>query len=491
MTAGEDHRRGVANGHSAMELAAVTTEECLQRLVTSRDGLTPTEAKARLVRFGCNALPRARRKPLWLVLGSNFVHLFAILLWLAALLAWLAGMPELTVAIVAVVIVNGLFSYWQQYRAEQAVETLESLLPRRVSVRRGGTELAIDAQDVAIGDILVLREGTSIPADARVIAAERLRVDASALTGESRPVTRTVFPARGVGKTATELPNILLAGTLATSGRSEAVVFATGEHTEFGRLATLTHGQPEQPSPLQREIREMTRTITVIAVAMGLVSFALGAGLGHLTPVEGFLFALGIIVANVPEGLLPTISLALALGVRRMAARKAIVKRLERVETLGAVTVIVTDKTGTLTKNQMTVRRLWCGRQQYEVTGAGYDFNGQVQSADSFHTDNQDVTTTLRVAALCCDARLIPPARDGQPWLAIGDPTEAALLMAAMKAGITDHVLTRFPRLAELPFDSVRKRMTTIQQTASGPMACVKGAPSEVLFHVPSSRQEL
>jgi magnesium-transporting ATPase (P-type) len=474
-------QHNVVNSHTAIEFVSLSADECLDRLVTSRAGLSLAEANARLRTFGRNTLPRARHAPWWIALGSNFVHLFAVLLWIAALLAMFAGMPELTLAIVLVVIINGLFSYWQQYRAQQAVEALESLLPRRVSVRRGGAEVAIDVVEVALGDILTLSEGTAIPADARVIADERFRVDTSTLTGESRPVTRIASPAEIAGKTASEMSNIVLAGTLVVSGRAEVVVFATGENTEFGRLASLTHDQPHQLSPLQSEIQRMTRTITVMALAMGLVFFALGAGLGRLTLVEGFLFALGIIVANVPEGLLPTISLALALGVRRMAARKAIVKRLERVEALGAVTVIVTDKTGTLTKNQMTVRRIWCGRQEHEVTGTGYDQEGLIQSPDISSSGLEDVATTLRVAALCCDARLIPPSHSGQPWQAIGDPTEAALLVAAKKAGITDGLLARFPRLAELPFDSVRKRMTTIQQSDSGPIACVKGAPSEVL----------
>ena len=260
----QSSQQGVANGHTAIECAGLSAEECLARFVTSRNGLNLAEANARLARFGRNTLPRARRAPWWIALGSNFVHLFAILLWIAALLATLAGMPELTLAIVLVVIVNGLFSYWQQYRAQQAVEALESLLPRRVSVRRGGTDLAIDAKEVALGEILILSEGTSIPADARVIVAERLRVDASTFTGESRPVARTAAPTEVAGKTTTELSNMVLAGTLVVSGRAEVVVFATGEHTEFGQAA-LTHGQPDQPSPLQREIQRLMHTITILA----------------------------------------------------------------------------------------------------------------------------------------------------------------------------------------------------------------------------------
>ena len=474
-------RAGHRNGHLAADFAGLTAEQSLEQLVTSRDGLASAEARARLVRFGRNLLPQARRTPWWISLGSNFIHLFALLLWLAALLAWLAGMPELTLAIGLVVIINGLFSYWQQYRAQHAVAALQSLLPRRVSVRRDGAECVIDAADVAVGDMLVLGEGVSIPADARLILAERLRVDASSLTGESRPVARDAAPVRAIEKSPAELSNILLAGTLITRGRAEAVVFAVGQHTEFGRLAALTHSQPDQPSPLQRELKRMTWTITALAVAMGLIFFALGAGLGQLTPVEGFLFALGIIVANVPEGLLPTLSLALALGVRRMAGRQAIVKKLERVEALGAVTAIVTDKTGTLTTNQMTVRRIWYDGQDFELTGTGYSPDGRIQCASQQADARQSVVPMLRTAALCCDARLVAPETGGKVWQVVGDPTEAAIVVAAQKAGITADVLAQFPRLVELPFDSIRKRMTTIQQAEVGPIACVKGALSEVL----------
>lgn len=462
-------------------LAAIDATEVYERLVTSHDGLSAIEARARLLRFGPNSLPRAERTPWWIALGSNFVHLFAVLLWVAALLAWLAGMPELTLAIALVVVVNGVFSYWQQYRAERAVEALESLLPRHVTVRRDGQETVIDAQQVAIGDALVLGEGDAIPADARVVAASRLRIDMSSFTGESRPVVRTAEKSDVAGKSINELPNILLAGTHVSSGRAEAIVCATGSHTEFGRLAVLTRSQLDQPSPLQREITRMIRSITVIAVVMGLASFAIASGLGQLTAVEGFLFALGIIVANVPEGLLPTISLALALGVRRMAVRRAIVKRLERVEALGAVTVIVTDKTGTLTKNAMTVRHVWSPQSQCTITGSGYDPQGQLVPVEGSTDDLSDGRLALLTAALCCDARLASPSGPDQPWQVMGDPTEAALLVAARKAEITEEMLVRYPRLAELPFDSIRKRMTTIRQMEAGPVACVKGALNEVL----------
>jgi magnesium-transporting ATPase (P-type) len=474
----------LGDGNGAFDLASLDAEEVFERLVTSQNGLTSAEATARLRQFGQNLLPRFRPEPWWISFGGNFTHLFALLLWFAAILAWLAGMPQLTFAIVLVVLINGFFSYWQQHRANVAVAALESLLPHRVSVRRDSQDLVVDSEQITVGDLLVLGAGSSVPADARIVVADGLRVDTSSLTGESRPVVRDAASTTVTSQTVTDLPNLLLAGTLVTAGSAQAVVFATGKCTEFGQLAALTFRQPDQPSPLQREVRKITRTITVVSLIMGLLFFAIGSGFGTLTAAESFVFALGIIVANVPEGLLPTITMALALGVRRMAARNAIVKRLDRVEALGAVTTIVTDKTGTLTKNEMTVRSIWCGCREYEITGTGYGPAGSVEEAlggDVSQGNARDIVNLLQTAALCCDARVLAPNRPRGSWRCIGDPTEAAIIVAGEKAGVTEESVRQFVRLAEIPFDSSRRRMSTVQQGPDGILACTKGAVTEVL----------
>lgn len=469
----------ISNGLiSAAQAASLVQKAVLCRLHSAVEGLADDEAQARLARFGQNVLPRPVRTPWFVQLARNIVHLFAILLWLGALLAWVAGMPQLAVAIVIVVLINGVFSYWQQYRAQQAVDALEQLLPRRAKLRRSGVERVVNATEVAVGDIVLLEEGDSIPADLRLLSAARLRVDISALTGESRPVTRQVDPKQGDKSEAViDLPNIVLAGTLVATGKAEGVAIATGQKTEFGRLAQLTHEQPPQLSTLERELARITRLITYLALGMGVLFFVLGAGVARLSWTQGFLFALGIIVANVPEGLLPTLSLALAMGVRRMAARNAIVKRLERVETLGAVTVIVTDKTGTLTENQMTVREIWQPAAQFSVAGQGYAPVGEIQCSEG---SNDDLPQLLLTAALCCDAQLRPHLGHG-PWTVVGDPTEGAILTAARKGGISPEELQRYPRLTEVPFDSIRKRMTTVQCHDQELLACTKGALDEVL----------
>lgn len=457
--------------------AQCAPEEALSKLGATPDGLNADEATRRLQLHGFNSLPHVAKAPWYVELSKNFIHLFALLLWAGAALSWVAGMPQLAWAIVIVIIVNGLFSFWQEFQAERAAEALAALLPHQVTVRRDGTEQRISTTEIVPGDILILTEGEAVPADARLLKAERLRIDASSLTGESRPVPRSIESAETSGKTGILLPNLVFAGTSVVSGYGEAVVFATAAATEFGHIAQLTQAQDERLSPLQQELQKITTVVTLLAVGFGVLFFLVGTLVGGLRPIEGFLFAVGIIVANVPEGLLPTLTLALALGVRRMAQRNALVKRLSAVETLGATTVILTDKTGTLTENEMTIREVWTGGTHFTISGVGYGIEGVVEPSDHEST----VVELLRTAALCCDARLVPPNTERPHWSIIGDPMEAAILVAATKVGMTEEKLAAWPRIVELPFDSTRKRMTIIHHIDGQPVACVKGAPSELM----------
>jgi magnesium-transporting ATPase (P-type) len=274
---------GLSEQGAATDWARLTDEEVIARLDTCRAGLDAAEAAARSARYGPNTLPHAERTPWYVELSANFVHFFALLLWAAAGLAAFAGMPQLAWAIVAVILVNGLFSYWQEYQAERAAEALAALLPQQVRVRRAGQEQLVLAAELVPGDLLVLTEGEAVPADARLIAAERLRLDLSALTGESRSVPRAVAPVEPGGRSAAELPNLVFAGTTVASGCGEAVVFATGRATEFGRLAHLTQAQPERPTPLQREIARVTRVVTILSVSVGVAFFVIGTSIGGLS----------------------------------------------------------------------------------------------------------------------------------------------------------------------------------------------------------------
>jgi Ca2+-transporting ATPase len=447
-------------------------------LQTTAQGLSSTEASERLARFGANALPPAPRRPLILRLGDQLLHGMALLLWVAGALAFAAGTPALGWAIWAVVLINGLFSFWQEYQAERSLEALRRALPQRVRVWRDGQLQERDAAELVPGDRIALEEGDQVPADGRLVAASALSLDLAVLTGESLPVARHARPIpSGRGDLPVrEQANLVLAGTTVVQGRGEALVYATGAETEFGHVARLTAGSERGKSSLEREVGRIVRTITTIAVAMAVLSFALSWLLVGLGPLPSLVFAMGILVANVPEGLLPTVTLALAIAVRRMARERALVRRLSAVQTLGSVSVICSDKTGTLTCNRMALRATW-------LPGG----------------DNSLEAALLEGACLCSNAHL-ERGGGGPHW--IGDPTEAALLVAADERQIDRENLRRsHPRRRELPFDSRRRRMTVVVEAGDKELlAITKGAPVEVIAHcsaqlgaggpVPLNRQE-
>ncbi|MEW6106204.1 MAG: cation-transporting P-type ATPase [Bacillota bacterium] len=433
-------------------------------------GLTQAEARVRLQRYGRNTIRRVAATSLTLKLLSHFTHLMALLLWAGGLIGFLAQLPQLGVAIWLVNCVNGIFSFWQEYRAEKATAALQRVLPAYARVLRDGQERRVLAEELVPGDVILLAEGDRISADARVVQEAELRIDQSTLTGESHPVRKTAEAVlRPDLMTRAELPNLVFAGTSVAAGTGTAVVFATGMATEFGNIAHLTQSVGEDLSPLQQEMIRTTTVITAIAVAVGSLFFGLALVLTHVTVAESLIFAMGMIVAFVPEGLLPTVTLALAMGTQRMARRHALIKHLSAVETLGCTTVICTDKTGTLTQNAMTVRELWVAGRRLTVTGVGYAPEGQILEGGrpvAPATDG-DLHQLLVAAGLCTDARLLPPHRESPQWTVLGDPTEAALRVVAAKGGVDlEAEAQRAPRLRELPFDSRRKRMTTIHQGA-------------------------
>ena len=474
-------------------------------LATTAGGLTADVASARLAQYGRNELHEARRVPLYRKLLANFTHLMAMLLWIAGGLAFVAGMPQLGVAVWLVVVLNGVFSFWQEYKAERATEALRKLLPVYARVLREGQEQRIAAEELVPGDVMLLSEGDAISADGRLVQAFELRVDQSTLSGESRPVRKGSDAVAGTDLARAELPNLVFAGTHVVAGTGRAVVFATGMATEFGKIAALTQAMGDQLSPLQKEIAVLTRIVSVFAVVAGLIFFAVSTLVAGMKLLEAFIFAIGMIVAFVPEGLLPTVTLSLAMGVQRMVKRNAIVKRLSSVETLGCTSVICTDKTGTLTQNEMTVRELWVGGRTFAVTGTGYVPEGEVREEKGVQSalgsaPGEDLRQFLVAAVRCNNARLLAPEEDkaGQHgWRILGDPTEAALLVVAVKAKVDlAQAAMDWPLVRELPFESQRKRMSTIHQAratgdsaaerrpeglADGHVAFVKGAPKEIL----------
>jgi Ca2+-transporting ATPase len=496
-------------------------EQVYETLGTASRGLSQFEADLRLQRYGANELPEPPQRPLWLRFVDQLTHFMALLLWVAGILAFISHTPQLGWAIWAVIWINAIFSFWQEYQAEQALAALKKVLPMQIKVYRDGELTLIPARELVRGDVVQLEEGDRISADARLILAESLYIDLSVLTGESLPVARNPHPVRPrqvaavrAGKPLlhagehpmqervqpAEIANLVLAGASVAAGRGVAVVYATGAQTEFGHVAHLTTMVKREPSTLEVQISHIVRVVTAIAVGMGILVFLLTSLLVGMELKESFVFAIGIIVALVPEGLLPTVTLSLAMGVQRMARRNALVRRLSAVETLSATTVICTDKTGTLTKNEMTVRRLWVPSQNHpsnpssgaiEVTGVGYDpTTGQVQIPKTFEAPWR-VELLLAGAALCSNARLVHLAGPSR-WQEIGDPTEAALLVAAIKAGLQPETLQQqAPRVREVPFDSRRRMMTVVLDWHLSKLwtnehrylSFTKGAPLEVLRH--------
>jgi len=425
-------------------------------------GLSTAEAARRLAQVGPNAIVEAPGPSHLRQFLANFAGLFALLLWAGAALALVAGMPALSVAIVVVIVVNAGFSYFQERRAENAVAALRRMLPVLVRVRRDGQVVEIPNDEVVPGDVLLLAPGDRVAADGELLEAIDLRVDESTLTGESAPVA----PDR-----------MLFAGTYVTAGTAEALVTATGMSTRFGRIAALAQQTPRERSPLERELDRLTRLVALLAVAVGVLFFVV-AGVAGMGLTDRFVFAIGVTVALVPEGLLPTLTLSLALATQRMAKRGALVRRLSSVETLGQTTVICTDKTGTLTQNEMTVQRVWTPAGELTVEGAGYEPFGRFRAGDRV-VDPAPIAELLRAGLLCNDARLI----HGQGgWSVLGDPTEAALVVLAEKGGLRhEQEAARAPRLLELPFSSERKRMTSVHLAGGERVAYVKGAAEVVL----------
>ncbi|MCG2796740.1 MAG: cation-transporting P-type ATPase [Actinomycetia bacterium] len=451
---------------------------------SSTEGISSDEAEQRLERYGANVIEEKRATPLWRKILSNFTHFFAILLWIAGILAFVGGTPELGYACFAVVFINAAFTFWQEYKAEKAIENLKKILPRKARVIRDGRETEIEAEHLVPGDLISLEAGNHISADARLVQVSEMQVDNSALTGESEPQRRRSGALSVENAALADIPNLVFAGTNVTAGGGKAVVYATGMDTEIGKIAGMTQAVKEEPSPLQKEMGRVTKIIAVIATSLGVIFFALGAFVIDMGQTASFIFAVGIIVANVPEGLLPTVTLSLAMGTQRMAHRHALIKKLSSVETLGSTTVICTDKTGTLTANEMTVREVWAGGLLVHVGGTGYEPVGEFdcKAARSESVKESVLRELFRIASFCNNARLLPPDEDRERWSILGDPTEASLLVAARKSGFDyTRELQSMPRRYELPFDSKRKRMTTIHASGGGVRALVKGAPREVM----------
>ncbi len=453
-------------------------------------GLDPTLASERLSQVGPNALREAPPKPLWKKFLAQFNELVVWILIAAAVISGVLGDVVDTIAILAIVLLNGCIGFFQEHRAERALAALAKLSAPTAKVIRAGKSLSIPAQELVPGDRIELEAGDNVPADARLTLAYGLRVQESSLTGESSAVEKQ--PAEGLrGETPLgDRRNMVFMSTVVTAGKAEAMVTGTGMETELGRIAGLLAREESEPTPLQRRLDELGKYLVIGCLGIVAVVFALEfSRTGKF--IDVLVRSISLAVAAVPEGLPAVVTLTLALGLKRMVRRHVLIRRLPSVETLGSVTVICSDKTGTLTRNEMTVRTLYAGGEWFRVTGGGYAPHGEFQKFANTPTDAAPPVTvdpkqpgalhdTLAVAYYCNHARVEPVEENPQNWRVIGDPTEGALVVAAMKGGIASEPPPGHA-IFEIPFDSDRKAMSLVYESPAGRRMFTKGAPEVVL----------
>jgi len=467
------------SGTAAVPWHTLTSGAVLERLAATPQGLAAAEASRRLAEHGPNALEAAPRVRPWRVFLRQLQNILILLLLVATGLSAMLGHGLEAAAIGAIIVLAVLLGFVQEYRAERALDALRQMAAPTATVVRDGREVEVPARELVPGDVILLGAGDRIPADARLLEAINLHTEESALTGESVPVSKETGPMAASDLPVGDRRNMVWAGTIVTYGRGRGVVVATGRETEFGRIAGLLQTIETGKTPLQDNLDRVGRALARAALAV--VAVIVGLGLLRGQPfIDMLVFGIALAVAVVPEALPAVVTISLAIGVQRMARRNALVRRLLAVETLGSTSVICSDKTGTLTKDEMTVRRLAVAGRVLEVSGAGYapvgefSLDGRVVEADDA------LLALLRAAALASDARLVRD-NDGR-WQLKGDPTEGALVVAAMKAGLDVAALEQgFPRIAEIPFTSESKRMTTLHAGPAGPVAFVKGAPEVIV----------
>lgn len=462
---------------------SITLHEIAQLLKSDPEqGLSDAQAAEHRQRFGANELAEAPRTPLWVRLARQFNQLVIWILIAAAIVSGFLGDTVETVAILAIVLLNGLIGFFQEERAEQALAALRKMSSPQAKVTRGGKTQSLPATQIVPGDRIELEAGDYVPADARLIEAFSLRVQEASLTGESTPVEKDAHAELEAATSLGDRENMVYMGTVVSAGKASGLVVGTGMQTELGHIAGLLQRQEAEQTPLQRRLEELGRVLVYLCLVLVAAVFGLQMLRGGEL-LEVFLVSVSLAVAAVPEGLPAVVTLALALGLQRMAKRNALVRKLPSVETLGSVTVICTDKTGTLTRNEMTVRTLVTSDNEYEVTGTGYAPQGEFRQGDKAldkPLERPDLRLLLTAGARCNDAKLTQKENE-DAWKIVGDPTEGALLVAARKAQL-DIESDGHKLVSELPFDSQRKAMSVLIRERDGGMAVyTKGAPEVIL----------
>jgi Ca2+-transporting ATPase len=500
ITASNPPLEAVVNGEDIWHVLEAT--EIVQALKTSpNQGLSEEEARRRLEQFGPNELEEAAKPSLFQLIFEQFNNFIVIVLIVAALIAAILSDYIEAAAILAIVVLNAILGVVQERKAEEALAALRRLAAPDALVLREGHRRTCPAGELVPGDVVFLEAGNFIPADLRLIETVNMRIEEAALTGESVPVTKDAHLVLTQDMALGDRRNTAFSGTVVSYGRGKGVVVSTGMRTQIGMIATMLQAMHEEPTPLQRKLDQLGKALGIAALGVCLLVFGVGWIRG-IAPLEMFLVAVSLAVAAVPEGLAAVVTITLALGMREMITRHALIRRLSSVETLGSTTVICSDKTGTLTQNQMTVTRMWVDGTTFEITGKGFEQTGDFM-VDGGVVDLRDYpasTTVLWLSALANDAQIeAEPTKDrDDASRIIGDPTEAALLIAAAKAGaFRERLEEAYPRIDEIPFDSSRKRMTTVHRIVdpepddASPfydselreweIAAIKGAPDVIL----------
>jgi len=459
-------------------------DEVFAELNSTESGLGQKEAEVRLAKYGPNEIQAAHRISPWEILLEQFKNVLILILLGATAISFFLGHGVESIVIAVIVLFAVILGFAQEYRAERAIEALRQMAAPTATVLRDGQEIKIPAREVVPGDVVIIHTGDRIPADGRLIESINLQIEEAALTGESVPVEKHTDPLPTQDLPVGDRKNMVYAGTAATYGRGRALIVATGMQTEFGKIAQLLQTIETSKTPLQQNLDRVGAVLARAAFVVVAIIVALGLLRGQPF-IEMLIFGIALAVAVVPEALPAVVTISLAIGVQKMVKRNALIRRLPAVETLGSTSVICSDKTGTLTKDEMTVRKIYVAGQVFDVSGSGYAPEGHFSTNGGTPSEiSSELKQLLTAAVLASDAKLIRKGNNGSPgdWDIKGDPTEGALVVAAAKAGVQKEALDKTcPRVQEIPFTSESKRMTTLHQTKNGIVAYTKGAPEIIL----------
>jgi Ca2+-transporting ATPase len=494
------HLAGATRNRTPGDLQVLPISEVFSFLESSPAGLSNRTIKRKQESYGFNVIPERHSKPTIIRFFHTITDIFSILLFFASALAFLGQSPELGIAILIIIFINSAFTLYQEWQAEQEMASLRTWIPEQAKVIRDGEMQKVDVKEIVPGDILSIEEGDRVPSDARLIEAFSLSAIEIPLTGEFEPQPKhadgqsvqDIQPAKNdlapntITKESHALTatNMVFMSTSIARGQGKAVVLSTGMNTRFGQIAHLTQDIEPPQSPLQREVLYFARYSFELAFIIGGFFFLVGYFVMHLSIIESLTFIVGVMIACVPEGLQATISSALAISVKKMAKMNVLVKRLSAVQTLGSVTLICTDKTGTLTRGEMTVSKLWISHKIIDVSGLGYHPKGEFKESGRKidHGKFRDIGRLMEISALCNNARLQPPEKEHDPWRIVGDPTDGAMLVSAIKYGLNiTKLLKDRPVIHVFPFDSDRKMMTSVHDAGNIINVYSKGAPVKII----------